>query len=523
MRSEKVEILRRILENKKRPLSIAEIARTSGLSRATVARYLDQMHLSGQVRLFEIGKAKKYLLTSEISSHNLCDLSTNFVLVLDQDLKIVFINEAYLKFSNISKQLIIGKRIESIHLDIFASPDILLLLKKYQGDGVEYHTIELEQKNVRQIYSITLARVQFASNNQAIALIAHDITSKRKMEEENRLLASIVDSTQDAIIGIGEDLSIISWNNGAERMLGYNREDMLGKNVTMLHPMDSKDNYLTFLETILQGETVNQYETQQVCKNGTIIDASFTISHIFDKEKKCLGISVIIRDITEQKSIETALKNAKEKLNILSSITRHDILNQLQALDIFTDLLTKNRHLEEKELEYLRYIDVCSRNIREHINFSKDYQDLGDNAPIWQHIETIVKMAAVDNIPESVQLSIQTSDYEVFADSMLMMVFFNLIDNSKRHGKHVTKITISLFPDKNGGVLVYEDDGVGVAESMKSDIFDKGVGENSGLGLFLVREILAITNLCIKETGKEGHGVRFEIIIPDRGLRRSIR
>lgn len=480
------------------------------------------MHLSGQVRLFEIGKAKKYLLVSEELSHNLYDLSTSFVLILDQDLKIVYINEAYLQFSNIPRHIIIGKRIESIQLDIFASPDIITLLKKYRGEGVEYHTIELQVNNNKQIYTITLAKVQFVSNKQAIALIAQDITSKRRMEDENQFLASIVDSTQDAIIGISIDSTIISWNNGAERMLGYHRDEIIGENILILLPSDNKDLHLSFLEKIRNGEAIHHFEAQQMCKSGTIIDVSVTVSQILDKKNILLGLSVIIRDITERKSIENALKQAKEKLNILSSITRHDILNQLQALDMFSDLLRSKVQSGSKELEYLEFIDICSKNIREHINFSRDYQELGDNAPIWQHIETIVKMAAVDNIPDSINLAVKTKDYELFADPMLMLVFFNLIENTKRHGNQVTAIRISIHPDQNGGTLTYEDDGVGVPDSVKSDIFEKGFGEHSGLGLFLVREILAITNMSIQETGREGYGARFEIFIPSRVLRKGI-
>ncbi|HWQ66953.1 MAG TPA: PAS domain S-box protein, partial [Methanospirillum sp.] len=511
---DKVEKIREILKQNKKPISITEIARLSNISRITAARYLDQMHLSGQVRLYELGKAKKYLLTSEKSAHYLCDLSTNFVLILNRDLKIVYVNEAYLRFSKITRDFVIGKRIESLNLDIFTSPDVLGLLKKYRGDEPESYTLGLHINDHHNIYTISLANVQFASNSSVLAITAQDITSKCKMEDELHFLASIVASSEDAIIGVDLDKEILSWNSGAELIFGFFPEEMIGRSLSVLQLPLSQDNLLLLTEQVIRGAKIRQYQTQMICRDGSVIDVSLTISRILDFKAGFIGLSVIVRDITQRISIEKSLARSKEKLNILSSITRHDILNQLQALDAFCDLLSSKIHTDPQAFEYLTYIGKCSEKIRDHIHFSRDYQDLGDNTPLWQHIETIVKMAAVDNLPASILLTIRAGDYELFADPMLMVVFFNLFDNTIRHGKMVTTITISFNPTPEGGTLIYEDNGVGVPDSMKSDIFEKGVGSNSGFGLFLVREILAITEMSILENGREGCGVRFEIFIP---------
>lgn len=520
MQDDRIEDLRKILENNNKPICISEIARQSKISRITAARYLDQMHMSGQTKLFEIGKAKKYLLVSERSTLNLCDLSTNFILILDHDLKIVYVNEAYLRFSHSSRNSVMGKRIESINLDIFASADVLLLLKKYRGEGLESHTIELQKNGTQVVYTITIAKVQFTSHIPAIAIIAQDITLKRRMETEGQFLASIVSSSEDAIIGVDLDTTIISWNNGAEQIFGYTPDDIIGKQISVLHTSGTHDLQSSLLDRVLCGEVINQYETQQQCKNGSVIDVSLTLSQILDPDKGVIGFSFIVRNITNRKSIENALKRSKEKINILSSITRHDVLNQLQALNAFCDLIRSKIQTDPQALEYLTYIGRCSDNISEHILFSRDYQELGDNVPVWQHIGTMARMAAVDYLPDFLTLTIHSGDYEIFADPMLMLVFYNLFENSKQHGKGVTTITISFLPDKGTGTLIYEDNGVGVPDLLKSEIFEKGVGNNSGLGLFLVREILSITGLTIQETGTEGQGARFEIAVPSAAWRK---
>ncbi|MCA1917292.1 MAG: ATP-binding protein [Methanospirillum hungatei] len=98
---------------------------------------------------------------------------------------------------------------------------------------------------------------------------------------------------------------------------------------------------------------------------------------------------------------------------------------------------------------------------------------------------------------------------------MLNKVFFNLVENSIRHGKTVQSISVSFEKRNDGFILIYEDDGCGVPYEEKEKIFSRGFGKNTGLGLFFIREILDITGLSIQECGIPGKGVRFEIGVPE--------
>ncbi len=102
---------------------------------------------------------------------------------------------------------------------------------------------------------------------------------------------------------------------------------------------------------------------------------------------------------------------------------------------------------------------------------------------------------------------------------MLERVFFNLIDNAVKHGVRVTAITVRCEREPDGILVIVEDNGVGIPAGEKEKIFERGFGKNTGLGLFLVREILAITGITIKEAGVYGKGARFEITVP-RGVYR---
>src|SRR5208282_4398575 len=103
----------------------------------------------------------------------------------------------------------------------------------------------------------------------------------------------------------------------------------------------------------------------------------------------------------------------------------------------------------------------------------------------------------------------------------LEKVFFNLLDNSIRHGNKVTEIRVSSCRSDEGLMVVWEDDGAGIPIEEKDRIFEKGYGKNTGLGLFLCREILAITGMTLRETGEPGKGARFEIMVPKGAYRPS--
>jgi signal transduction histidine kinase len=209
-----------------------------------------------------------------------------------------------------------------------------------------------------------------------------------------------------------------------------------------------------------------------------------------------------------------SFETANRKLNLLSSITRHDIRNQLTALLGYLELI-RNNIRDPDTLAMVDKEERAAQNIVRQIEFTRSYEELGVHAPMWQDVT--MSISAIVSSRSSAQVTITTKldGLEIFADPLFEKVNENLIDNSIRHGERVHHITFSWLPyANNAGAIVYEDDGIGVHEEDKERIFDKGFGRNTGLGLFLTREILAITGLTIKECGTYEKGVRFEILVP---------
>jgi signal transduction histidine kinase len=116
--------------------------------------------------------------------------------------------------------------------------------------------------------------------------------------------------------------------------------------------------------------------------------------------------------------------------------------------------------------------------------------------------------------PKGVTFRDEIDGVEVLADPLVEKVPYNLIDNSIRHGEKVASITLSAERRGDSLLIIYADDGVGVGEEDQKRLFEKGFGKNTGFGLFLSREILAITGISISQTGRHGEGVRFEMLVP---------
>jgi PAS domain S-box-containing protein len=225
-------------------------------------------------------------------------------------------------------------------------------------------------------------------------------------------------------------------------------------------------------------------------------------------------------DINAHKQAQNALTLANRKLNLLNNVTRHDILNQLTALLGYLQLsydVVKDPHV----LDYIKKEEQAAEAIKSQILFTRDYQNIGIHAPEWQNIQASISLAMATIDLRKVRVSIDPVPVEIYADPLLEKVFYNLIENSLRHGEHVQEIRIHSVEDGNGFDLILEDDGVGISSDSKEKIFRREYYRNTGFGLFLSREILAITGLTIVETGAQGKGARFVIHAP-KGTYRHI-
>jgi PAS domain S-box-containing protein len=235
------------------------------------------------------------------------------------------------------------------------------------------------------------------------------------------------------------------------------------------------------------------------------------------KNGRALRMVGLNTDITRLKETEEALRQANDKLSLLSSITRHDTFNKITGILLSVDLLKESLAGTEM-VSNLEYIEGLVDAISEELEFARDYEDIGNLGLLWQDFAGYLSN---EKIPHGIFVSADFSGIEILADPMLGKVVHNLIDNAVRHGNGVTEITVTHRFTPEGFMIIWEDNGTGILEGLKEKIFERGYGTNTGLGLFLVREILSISGITIRENGAGGRGARFEILVPDGYYRQT--
>ena len=223
-------------------------------------------------------------------------------------------------------------------------------------------------------------------------------------------------------------------------------------------------------------------------------------------------------EIHERKRFESAIQLANRKLNTLSSITRHDILNQITAIVMYLSL-AEEVVTDPTTREHLQKIEQVTQLIQKQIRFTRDYQNIGSSSPQWLNVAGTVKDAITDLDLGGVKVEASLEGLEIYTDFLLEKVFYNLVENSLRHGEKVTLIRFSFKETPDGITICCEDNGVGIPLNAKERIFKREYYRNTGYGLFLASEILSITGLTIKETGEPGNGARFEIHVPQGSFR----
>jgi PAS domain S-box-containing protein len=345
----------------------------------------------------------------------------------------------------------------------------------------------------------------------------HDLTeSRHEVMQTKEYLEKLIAYASAPILVWDSAYQITRVNEAFAELTGIRAREAIGRSISQFFPGNLLEN---LLHNPPERDPAGQWkgvEIPVIRPSGETRIVVWNVAYIRGADGELEATIVQGHDITEHIQAEKALAQLNRQLNLMSSITRHDILNQVNVMEFLVNFLKSES--TGVSAERLADMETVAASIKAQIEFTRMYQQLGSQAPQWQHV---IKIASPDHLPEGVRFQIHGTGIEVYADLLLRRVFDNLLDNSIRHGGTVTRIDLSFRQSSSGLVIIWEDDGVGVPADEKEAIFDRGHGKNTGLGLFLIREILLITGMTISETGVEGEGARFEIQVPDGGWRVS--
>ncbi len=303
---------------------------------------------------------------------------------------------------------------------------------------------------------------------------------------------------------------IIAANTAAADMHGYCVDELLKKSIADLCPNESRKLLEKRHERKMNDEW-HKDETLHMRKNGIVFPVEINAGLLDLGTKKY--ILTLERDITGRKNAEHAIQQVTKKLTLLNSVTFNDIQNAVFSLSCFLTL-EKTYKGGETAKKYLDKEEESVRKIMDALTFARSYQDLGINPPQWQNVNHsfVLGFSHLDFSP--LHRTVNLDNVEVYADSLLERVFFTLAHNVLQHAKTATEVTLGYYLSGDGLQLFSEDNGNGIPDAIKEKIFERGYEKQKGMELFLVREIISITGITIKETGSYGKGTKFEMFVP---------
>ena len=406
---------------------------------------------------------------------------------------------------------VIGK-----HVSMLMPPESLedtrfILEKIRRGEKVDHYLSRRRRKDGTIIdVSLTVSPIRNAAGEiVGASKVGRDVTDLRQAGLLKDRLAAIVESSEDIIVSKTLDGIITSWNRGAEKILGYKADEVIGKPITILMPPDFIEDTRRILNKIRRGEKVEHYETKRVCKDGRIIDVSLTVSPIRDTEGRIVGASKIGRDVTQQKLIEAERQEADRRKDEFLAMLAHELRNPLasisNAVQLFGKLETEEdlewaKEVVHRQVKHLsRLIDDLldvSRITRGKISLKKEALNL---SPIVSSAVEVVRPLIEDRKHELV-VSLAPGALRLEGDPLrLEQILVNLLTNAAKYTDSGGRISLTASHEQDNIVVKIRDTGIGITPDLLPKMFDIFVqGDRSmarsegglGIGLTLVQKLM---------------------------------
>jgi PAS domain S-box-containing protein len=343
----------------------------------------------------------------------------------------------------------------------------------------------------------------------------------RRENIEQQLLRTqfAMDNAADMVFWVNPNARVDYANKAAVTGLGYATEGIPDLTLTDIVHGPVTDSWGDIWMHLKREGTITR-ETVMIRKDCTRMPVEIVIRYL--EYNKNEFACCFCRDISERTRMEHTLHLANKKLNVLTSLTRHDIQNKVTVLLGYLGRAQK-REKDPVIIEYLERQEQAAKAIRDEITLTRDFKDLGSDPPDWLNIREVVAAAAIRYRDSPVSFSVDIPDLFVYADRQMERVFFRLFENAVHSKSPPMSIRVFSREEPEKIVVDVEYEGPGISPENKGRIFELG-GEDPDLrGLFIVREILSLTSISIEETGEYGKLTRFEIGIPPVSYRQAPR
>ena len=380
-------------------------------------------------------------------------------------------------------------------------------------------------------------------------LIFRDVTAQRLIEREKanqlitaRLLAAIVESSDDAIISKSLEGIIQSWNAAAERLFGFTAEEAVGQHISIVIPPDRITEEDQIIASLKTGERIDHFETERMRKDGGRIIVSLTISPIKDDSGNVVGASKIVRDVTERMRLMNDLQRlaadlsaADQRKNEFLATLAHELRNPLAPMSNMLEVvkragddgeILKQAHetLERQLNQMVRLVDdLLDLNRITHDRLELRRSEVELSSVIQQAVE--VARPLIDAANQELTVDLPEEPIHLNADrARLAQVFGNLLNNSCKYTRPNGTITISAKRVDDEVLVTVKDNGAGIPRDKIDSIFDMFMQvdrssersqEGLGIGLTLVKRLVEMHGGSIEaRSDGEGHGSEFIVCLP---------
>jgi PAS domain S-box-containing protein len=356
------------------------------------------------------------------------------------------------------------------------------------------------------------ARIALEMISTQIGAAIERIRSEEALKKSEARYRSLVDITETGYLVLDNRGVVIDANDVYIHLTGKNTlDEIIGRPVTEWTAPHDLERNAREVKTCLTNGFVRGLEIDYIRPDGTFLPVEINAT-VFPEE----GGEVILtlcRDISDRKRTNVALQQARNKLNLLNAVTFQDIQTAAFSLSAYQELVN-TVITDPKAKSYLTKQELFLKKMVDTLDFAKNYQEMGIHPPRWQDVRQVFLYAISHLDFLHIKQDIRFENLEIFADPLFEKALFNVMANVIHHGVRATMVTLRCDERPDHLILFIEDNGVGIPAEEKNMIFDRGYGKGTGLGLFLVREVLSITGMTIKETGITGQGLRLEISVP---------
>lgn len=468
--------------------------------------------------------------------------ASNGILIADArqpDQPIVYCNAAFERITGYAKSEVMGKNCRFLQ-GTDRDQESLTTLRQALATGEE---CRVELRNYRKDGTFFWNELYIAPVRDDQGNLTHfigvqtDITEAKQSRLASLVLASIVESCEEAIIGETIAGAIQSWNKGAERLYGYIKEEVIGKTVHILIPEEKFQEFKDIMRRVRSGEAIQQFETIRRGKDGKDIQVAITISPIIDHHGYFVGASTLAYDITDRKLREmelaqktTELARSNQELQQFAYVASHDLQEPLRMISSYTQLLAKRYKgkLDQDADEFIAFAVEGANRMQRLIRDLLEYSRVGTKDMPDERIDGNMLM---DTVMQNLSSSIRECEARIHIDPLpiltgnvtqLTQLFQNLIGNALKFRKgNAPHISITVQKEPSSWKFGIRDNGIGIPFDQQDRIFalfqrlhHSTTYAGTGIGLAICKKIVQCHGGQIWVESVPGEGSTFYFTLP---------